>query len=183
MKNEKKRKRYGVLLCALMLAMSLSACGPKEEEPKSEPKATEEVVPNEPEEIAVPDGEEETTKDGVPVDGMFDSIQAMIDSDLMKNQLESMLSAMEDSGMVCELTADEDSLIYNFTITDEGMAETLTKDVLDPQLSQMASTFENIGSVLPSMVEGLDNPSIIVRYLGPDGTEITSMEFFASDTE
>ena len=90
---------------------------------------------------------------------------------------------MEDSGMACELTADEDSLIYNFTITDETMAETLTKDVLDPQLSQMASTFENIGSVLPSMVEGLDNPSIIVRYLGPDGTEITSMEFFASDTE
>lgn len=44
-------------------------------------------------------------------------------------------------------------------------------------------TFESIAGTLPSMVEGLDNPSIIVRYLNPDGEEITSMEFFATDAE
>lgn len=185
MKHKKLLKRLSILLCGVLLVASLTACSSRQEEEKRQKQATEEVVPDEPEEIATEEEEEvaEETEKDLPSDGTFDSIQDMLDSSMMKSQLESMLASLEDSGMSCTLSADEDSLIYDFTITDEALAEQMTKEILDPSLESMASTFESIAGALPSMVEGLDNPSIIVRYLNPDGEEITSMEFFATDAE
>lgn len=180
-------KRCGLFTCAFLLILSMTACGSgKDKEQEKEEVQTEETVTPETEEKTDEEKTEEPEGAGsyeLTEDGKFTSIQGMLDSDLMSEQLESQMASLEDSGMSCELAADGEALVYNFTIEDADMAAAMTKDVLDSQMEALSSTFENIASVLPSMVDGLENPSIIVRYLNPDGEEITSMEYFASETE
>lgn len=175
-------KRCGLFACAFLLILSMTACGSGKE--KEQNKDKEEVQT---EEVITPEEEtektEETESGGLNENGKFSSIQDMLDSDLMSEQLKSQMASLEDSGMSCELAADGEALVYNFTIEDANMAAAMTKDVLDSQMESLSSTFESIASVLPSMVDGLENPSIIVRYLNPDGEEITSMEYFASEAE
>ena len=179
-------KRCGLFVCAFLLILSMTACGSRDDEKEQEEVQTEEVTPKAEEEKTDEEETEEPEDAGsyeLTEEGKFASIQGMLDSDLMSEQLESQMASLEDSGMSCELSADGEALVYNFTIEDADMAAAMTKDVLDSQMESLSSTFESIASVLPSMVDGLENPSIIVRYLNPDGEEITSMEYFASEAE
>lgn len=174
-------KRCGLFACAFLLILSMTACGSGEDKEQEEVQTEETVTPKtEEEETAEPEGagSYELTEDG-----KFTSIQGMLDSDIMSEQLESQMASLEESGMSCELSADGEALVYNFTIEDPDMTAAMTKDVLDSQMEALSSTFESIASVLPSMVDSLENPSIIVRYLNPDGEEITFMEYFASEAE
>ena len=125
------------------------------------------------------DADSDGVDTGVTADGKFKSLEGFVNSDIMKEQLESQMESLEGTGISCDLAADGDKLIYNFTIEDETLASAMDKATLDSQLESMASTFESIASTLPAAVEGVENPAVVVRYLDPAGEEITSMEFTA----
>ena len=172
-------KRCELFACAFLLILSMTACGSGKETKQSKDKEGVQT-----EEAITPEEETEETESGeLNENGKFGSIQEMLDSDLMSEQLKSQMASLKDSGMSCELAAGGDALIYNFTIEDANMANAMTKDVLDSQMETLSPTFESIASVLPSMVDGLEKPSVVIRYLNPDGEEITSMEYFASEAE
>ena len=97
----------------------------------------------------------------------------------MQQQLEAQIASLEGTGISAELVADGDKLVYNFTIEDADVAALMDKATLDSTLESQASTFESIASTLPTAIENIENPAVVVRYLDPTGAEITSMEFTA----
>ncbi len=176
--------RKGLLfLCVLMLAAAMTACGSDDSgNSKKEDKKTEETTPaddSSDDTDAADDADSDDVDTGVTADGKFKSLEGFVNSDIMKEQLESQMESLEGTGISCDLAADGDKLIYNFTIEDETLASAMDKATLDSQLESMASTFESIASTLPAAVEGVENPAVVVRYLDPAGEEITSMEFTA----
>lgn len=174
--------RKGLLfLCVLMLAAAMTACGSDDSDnSKKDDKKTEETTPaDDSSEDDADDADNDEADTGVTADGKFKSLEGFVNSDIMQEQMESQIAALEGTGITCALAADGDKLIYNFTIEDEDLASVMDKATLDSQLESMASTFESIASTLPAAVEGVENPAVVVRYLDPAGEEITSMEFTA----
>lgn len=174
--------RKGLLfLCVLMLAAAMTACGSdSSDDSKKEEKKTEDTTPaDDSSENDTDDADSGEIDTGVTADGKFKSLDGFVNSDIMKEELDSQMESLEGTGITCELTADGDKLVYNFTIEDEALASTMDKATLDTQLEAMSTTFESIASTLPDAVEGVENPAVVVRYLDPAGEEITSMEFTA----
>lgn len=177
--------RKGLLfLCVLMLAAAMTACGSDDSDnSKKEDETTEEATPaddsSEDDADAADSGDSGEVDTGVTAGGKFKSLEGFVNSDIMQEQMESQIAALEGTGITCALAADGDKLVYNFTIEDEDLASVMDKATLDSQLESMASTFESIASTLPDAVEGVENPAVVVRYLDPAGEEITSMEFTA----
>lgn len=167
-----------------MLAAAMTACGSDDSDnSKKDDTKTEETTPaddtSDDDTDAADNADSDEIDTGVTADGKFKSLEGFVNSDIMKEQLESQMESLEGTGISCELAADGDKLVYNFTIEDETLASAMDKATLDSQLESMASTFESIASTLPAAVEGVENPAVVVRYLDPAGEEITSMEFTA----
>ncbi len=114
---------------------------------------------------------------GLNANGKFDTVEDFVNSDLMQTQLDSMKSSLDDDTMSIELTGEGNKLIYTFTYKDlEGVDAATLGPALESSLENMASTFESIASSLKSAVE-VDDPVVVVTYLGPDGEELCSKEF------
>ena len=86
---------------------------------------------------------------------------------------------MEGTGLTADITAEDNKLVYNFTITDPNVAASLDAAALQSSLDSQASTFESIASTIPLAVE-IDNPVVVVRYLDSTGAVIVSQEFAPS---
>ena len=108
------------------------------------------------------------------------TIVDFVKSDIMQEQLETQIAALEGTGISADVYADGDTLVYDFTIEDEAVASVMDKATLDSSLQSQASTFEGVAAMLPAAIENIDNPAVVVRYLDPAGAEITSMEFTAN---
>ena len=109
--------------------------------------------------------------------GKFDTLEDFVNSDIMQEQLGTQIAALEGTGISADVYADGDTLVYDFTIEDEAVASVMDKATLDSSLQSQASTFEGVAAMLPAAIENIDDPAVVVRYLNPSGTEITSMEF------
>ncbi len=110
------------------------------------------------------------------VNGKFKSLEDFVNSDIMKQQMESQFSSMEGTGLSLELTADGNKLIYNLTIEDPDLSSVMDKSALESYLDSQASTFEAIARALPASVN-VENPVVVVRYLDSNGDVIASREF------
>lgn len=112
-------------------------------------------------------------------DSRYPSIQAYLDSPAIKSQLATPIAQAEDGGFKLSVTAEGDSLVYGYEITDAALASALREnpDSLSAALAQSAPTFEAVARSLRSTTT-VENPSVIVRYLDSQGT-IAEREFFA----
>ena len=84
--------------------------------------------------------------------------------------------AVSGTGLTAEVIAEDNKLVYSFTITDPNVAAALDAASLQSTLDSQASTFESIASMIPLAVE-IDNPVVVVRYLDSAGAVIVSQEF------
>ena len=135
---------------------------------------------DEPEDDALSDDGDTYTDDSgsdTLSNGKFRDLDAFINSDLMQEQLGTQIAALEGTGISADVYADGDTLVYDFTIEDEAVASVMDKATLASSLQSQASTFEGVAAMLPAAIENIDDPAVVVRYLDPWGTEITSMEF------
>ena len=184
-------KKWMLLLCALMLAAAMTACGSggsddKKDEAKEETAQTDEASDDASDDASsnddasADDGASDDAEDGSgdAASGKFESLDAFVSSDMMQAQLESQIASLEESGLSCELTAEDgNKLVYNYTILDEAVAVLMDKETLDASLTEMADTFTGVANMIPAAVDGVENPIVVVRYLDNTGAEITSMEF------
>ena len=144
-----------LLLCALMLAASMTACGSdKSEDTKDK---TEDTAKDETEEA---DETDETEADDSSDGGRHRKIltrwMIFVKSDIMQEQLETQIAALEGTGISADVYADGDTLVYDFTIEDEAVASVMDKATLDSSLQSQASTFEGVAAMLPAAIENID---------------------------
>ena len=162
-------------MCIATFALAFTACGKSD---NSEPGVVEEddTAKDEAEE---PEAETEEDTSDIPASGKYATLEDFINSDLMQEQLDSQIASLEGTGLTADITAEDNKLVYNFTITDPNVAASLDATALQSSLDSQASTFESIASTIPLAVE-IDNPVVVVRYLDSTGAVIVSQEFAPS---
>lgn len=172
-------KKGLVFLCVLMLAAAMAACGSDKSEDKKEDKKTEQDAAEETNdtEDTEKDGADEADSSAASETGKFKDLESFVHSDLMQEEMKNQNASLEGTGLVCDLTAEGDKLIYLFTVQDESVAAVMDKATLDSALKEQTDTFTGIAAMLPAAVEGIKAPVVVVRYLDNTGAEITSMEF------
>lgn len=166
-------RKISLIMCVVMLTLAVSACGKSNDDTKKEDTKTEDTAKDTTKDDADADDEDNST-----ITGKFKTLEDFVNSDIMQQQLEEQLASLEGSGIALALTAEDNKLIYNFTIEDADLAAALAADpsTLQSSLQSQASTFEAVASSLKAAVE-VDNPVVVVRYLDNAGTEIVSQEF------
>lgn len=181
---KKRIQRLLLIMCVSASVFAFTACGNSD---SSDPETQKEDVKEEDKEAEEPAEEEPAAEDASEAEadgqdtadlpsGKFATIEEMINSDLMKDTLESQLSSLEGSGISASLAADGNKLIYNFTIEDPNLAAAMDTATLESSLDSQASTFGSVASSLSAAVE-VENPVIVVRYLDSNGNELASREF------
>lgn len=166
-----------LIMCVAMFTFAFTACGNSDD---TKPAATEDEDASAKEEDAEEPETDDTADDsGLSDSGKYATLEEFINSDEMKEQMETQSAALEGTGLSVELTADGSKLIYNFTITDPNVAAALDVAALESSLDSQASTYESIASTIPLAVE-IENPSVVVRYVDNAGTELLSKEFVPS---
>lgn len=174
MKN--KIRKTLLLVCAMMLAFALAACsGSEGSDTTGDSSAQTEEDASAGDDAAADDA----ASDDAAVTGKFGSIQEFIDSDMMQTELETQTAALEGTGMSIEITGEDNKLIYSFKIDDPDMSAMMDTATLESTLASQASTFESVAGILPTAIE-VENPVVVVRYVGSDGQELVSREFSAS---
>lgn len=176
MKN-KIRKMF-LFMCAMMMALVLTACGGSGGTDTSDNTAQTEKEAS---------AEDDTSADDTAVDdtaatGKFASIQEFIDSDMMQEQLATQTASLEGTGMSMEITGEDNKLIYSFKIDDPELSAVMDTAALESSLDSQASTFESVAGILPTAID-VENPVVVVRYLDSDGNELASREFAASSDD
>lgn len=180
MKN--KLRKMLMLMCAMMLALALTACGGSKDPEPAEDNTTEEDAAADDDAAAEDDAAEDdaAAEDDTDALGRYSSIQEFIESDEMKSSLDSQIASLEGSGMEMEVTGEDNKLVYTFTITDPDLSALMDAAALETSLDEQASTFESVASILPLAID-VENPVVVVRYVGADGAELASREFAPSD--
>ena len=164
-----------LVMCVATFALAFTACGKSD---KPAPKAVEKEEPaeDEAEEPEEPVAENEEDASDLPASGKYATLEDFINSDMMQEQLDSQIASLEGTGLTAEVIAEDNKLVYSFTITDPNVAAALDAASLQSTLDSQASTFESIASMIPLAVE-IDNPVVVVRYLDSAGAVIVSQEF------
>ena len=167
-----------LVMCVAALALAFTACG-KSDKPEPDAVVEEDTAKDEAEEPEEPAAENEEDASDLPASGKYATLEDFINSDLMQEQLDSQIASLEGTGLTADITAEDNKLVYNFTITDPNVAASLDAAALQSSLDSQASTFESIASMIPLAVE-IDNPVVVVRYLDSAGAVIVSQEFAPS---
>lgn len=171
-----KKKLLTLLTCAALmtLAVSLFACGKKEEHNKPD----ETVEDGQQEEQEDPDDTSSKNSENEPAaDGKYASVEEYLNSDIMQTELNSTLDSLQGSGMKMDIKAEGNQLIYSYQYTDltdtTGMAESL-----ETAMDSQAGTFQSNANALKAIIDAEDL-SILIEYLDANGTLIYSREFSA----
>ena len=166
-----KKNLIRLFACALciVLLMSLAACGG---EKKNDENKTENSTP-------VSSTGQADVNAGPDDDGLYANIEALMASAEMKSQLDSMLEGMKSDEIDVTVTGQGNKLVYTFTYNDVGdMDLGELSDSLGEATEALGGTFETIASSLAPLVKEA-NPSVVVIYNAPDGTELYNHEFNA----
>ena len=162
--------RLFACVLAVLCLLSFAACGgeKKTDESKPESKPVSSTVQ-----------EDDNTPADTDTDGLFANIEALMASEEMKSQLDSILESMKSDDMDVTVTGEGNKLVYTFTYKDVGdMDLGELSDSLSDATEALGGTFETIASSLASTVKEA-NPSVVVIYKAPDGTELYNHEFNA----
>lgn len=90
-----------------------------------------------------------------------------------QSQIDSMASSV-DGIMKIELTAkDKSTAVLTYTILDESIE--IDKATLDQNLVASESVFKTFISTMETA--GVKSPKLTIKYIGFDGSEITSKDF------
>ena len=101
-----------LLICAMMLAFALTACGGSGNDSDTADDTQTEDNSAAGDDTAADDdaAADDTSEDDGAVTGKYASIQEFIESDMMQEQLATQMSSLEGSGMSMELSAEDNKL-------------------------------------------------------------------------
>ena len=76
------------------------------------------------------------------------------------------------------LQLTRDTLVYNFVIENDAVAEVVDIDTVRASLEAESDVYEGIAAMLPAIAD-VENPAVVVRYVNSSGDELLSMTFTA----
>ena len=182
-------KRLSAFLLAMVLVLSIAACGGKSSGIREESQSASESVAPEtqapetaaPETDAVETAPEAAVESAAQEDestslSLFDSVDAFIASDAMQEQIDSLNESLASSGLSVDIQGEGNTLYYIYTVLDETTAASLDNASLESYVQSLESTLEPVADSVISVVS-VDTVNIVVQFLAPDGTELISQEF------
>lgn len=189
-----KRKAVKAILCAALMALTLSmtACGGSDdangadaateeeaeeekeeaEEPKEEEKEAEEPEAEEPEEVEEPE-EAESTAGGETLEEYLNSTPGA------KEAIEEQIAGASQEGMSVTAEVKGNDFIFNFTIEDASMITDDASAQLEAGLEATASIFEQMAGQMDEVIEQEGVVQIVIKYLDPDGKVLAERGFKA----
>lgn len=109
--------------------------------------------------------------------GKYATVEEYVNSDAVQAELETALAQLEGSGMQMEVYGEGNKLVYSYTYDVELDVE-LAAPLLEDAMASESATFEEVAESLKDAVD-VENPTVVVEYLNPDGSVIYSAEFTA----
>jgi len=170
------KNKFLALTLTGMLALSLVACGSKEEAPESN---SESVVSEESSSEAEEAAPEENAAEPEEAEASSTTLDDILNSDEMKQALDLVNSQLESTGMTMNFVADGNVLVYEYSLPDEDTYNNLTEadaktafdQSVESQKSQMQSLFSQFESEYGVTLDG-----IRVVFNKADGTTIYSVD-------
>lgn len=159
-----KKKLAKLLICIFMLGIvfSLGAC--ESDDDKS--------------------NENETSNYSSNSEKMYSSIKEYVESDEFQNMLKKQMSSDKDASPSMEVKGEGNKLVFSYQYTKPLIDDTFTledaRKLFDQAIEQTASTYTNICSKLPLIIDVKD-PVVVLKYIDADGTLIWEKEFKSED--
>lgn len=193
-----KRRAVKSVLCAALMALTLSmtACGgsddaakdaateEQEEASEEEAEEPEEEAPEEtekPEEEAPEEAEESEAEEAEEEEGTATTLEEYLNStDGAMEAVEQEIAGSNGDGMSVSGEVKGNDFTFNFTIEDASLITDDTAAQLEAGLDATASVFEEMAGQMDDEV-GLDRGSIqvVIKYCDPDGNVLAERGFKA----
>ena len=109
------------------------------------------------------------------VEKPYASVEEFVQSETVQPQLAEASAKYSAQGLTISAAAQGDKLVFTYSVSTQIDAAS-TIPALEMELDAQASSFS---SVVQKMREQIDvtSPSVVLRYLNADGSEILSREF------
>ena len=185
---KKTMSRFLALALALLLALSLAACGgeePQSSAPASQSTSQAEESSSEAEEPSSEAQEpssqtEESSQESAEGEAAgftkFATVEEYVNSPELQEQLSAMTEALGDTVQL-EVTGEAEKLIYHYQYP-EGTATEGLAAALEEAMAPQEATFSSIASSLKLVVD-VEDPVVEVVYADSQGNVIYSQEFHA----
>ena len=176
MKN--KIRKMLLLICAMMLAFALTACGGSGNDSDTADDTQTEDNSAAGDDTAADDdaAADDTSEDDGAVTGKYASIQEFIESDMMQEQIATLNESLASSGLTIDIQGEGNTLYYIYTIQDEETAAAMDSATLESYLQSQESTLADVADSVKSVVS-VDSVTVVVQFLAPDGSELITQEF------
>lgn len=194
---KKTMSRFLSLALALLLALSLAACGGEEpqssapasqstsqaeessseaEEPSSEAQEPSSQAEEPSSEPAAEESSQESAEGEAAGFTKFATVEEYVNSPELQEQLSAMTEALGDTVQL-EVTGEAEKLIYHYQYP-EGTATEGLAAALEEAMAPQEATFSSIASSLKLVVD-VEDPVVEVVYADSQGNVIYSQEFHA----
>ena len=108
----------------------------------------------------------------------YASVEEFVASDIVQQQLSDASAQYQDEGLTITASADGDKLVFTYAVSTQIDAAS-TIPALEMELDAKASSFTSVVEKMKEQI-ATENPSIVLRYVNADGSEILSREFTGS---
>lgn len=185
---KKTMSRFLALALALLLALSLAACGgeePQSSAPASQSSSQTAASSSDTEEPSSEAQEsssqtEESSQESAEGEAAgftkFATVEEYVNSPELQEQLSAMTEALGDTVQL-EVTGEAEKLIYHYQYP-EGTATEGLAAALEEAMASQEATFSSIASSLKLVVD-VEDPVVEVVYADSQGNVIYSQEFHA----
>ncbi len=166
------KKLLSIIACIMVVsAFALTACDSSNDDTSSVASSSAASTSEASSGSASSEADDSSEASSSSSDGM--TIQEYVEQNA--EQLDSISSSFEGTGINMDILARGNSLVYSCQYTMDIGDTDLIKSTLDSSLDASSSTYESVLSLLKLQVPSAE--SVIVEYLDMDGNVITSKEY------
>ena len=108
----------------------------------------------------------------------YASVEEFVNSPDVQDQLQEASEQYQADGLTITAAAQGDKLVFTYTVSTQVDAAT-TIPALEMEFDAQASSFNTVIDQMREQID-VENPSIVLRYVNADGSEILSREFTGS---
>ena len=108
----------------------------------------------------------------------YASVEEFVQSKEVQQQVQQATEQYQADGLTITASADGDKLVFTYAVSTQIDAAA-TIPALEMEFDAQASSFTQVIQQMREQID-VENPSIVLRYVNADGSEILSREFTGS---
>lgn len=108
----------------------------------------------------------------------YASVEDFVGSESVQQQVQKASEQYQADGLTITAEAQGDKLVFTYAVSTQVDAAT-TIPALEMEFDAQASSFNTVIQQMREQID-VENPSIVLRYVNADGSEILSREFTGS---